>query len=338
MQSRASPTGKLLADEHPGSSSMATHENGDQPGTSKPFGVQHGAPGWVVQLRIAVTALGAILAPVMYAPTKALLLLFLVSYSVRMWSTESLYHRYFSHRAFRATRFVQCLFALLGTQNGQRGPLWWAAAHRIHHRYADHSKDPHSPQSRSFAHAFVGWLWDRQNSDTDLDTIPDYARFPELRWINKYYAAPFYGGGALLVLAGHWGWLGPGINGTAALLWGFFLPVTAVLVGVALVNTTCHMPRLAGGFRRYETPDSSVNRPLLALLTLGGGWHNNHHRYAVPARAGFAWWELDVAYYLLLLLGALGIVRDVKGALPQDVRRDGGLELSRTSRPAPPGA
>ena len=96
------------------------------------------------------------------------------------------------------------------------------------------------------------------------------------------------------------------------------------------------MPALPGGFRRFDTPDQSVNRPLLALLTLGGGWHNNHHRYAAPARAGFAWWEIDVAYCTLRVLEAFGVVRKVKGRLPDDVLRDGGLRPSRRSGPTAP--
>lgn len=285
------------------------------------FGMQRGAPGWVVQVRISVATVCALLAPVLYRPTLPILILFAVSYVVRMWATEAVYHRYFAHRAFHAGRFVQCLLALLGTQNGQRGPLWWAAAHRLHHRNADQADDPHSPRVQSFLHAFAAWFWDARHSDTDLDRIPDYARFPELRWINKNYAVPLYGGGALLAVAAYSGWLGPDITAGAALLWGFFLPVTAVLVSVSLVNTTCHMPELPGGYRRYDTPDCSVNRPLLALITLGGGWHNNHHRYAAPARAGFVWWEIDASYYVLRALEAMRVVRNVKGTIPQEVLR-----------------
>ena len=289
------------------------------------FGRQRGVPPWVIQLRIAIAATGGILAPILYPPTTPLVTLFVASYLIRMWATETVYHRYFSHRAYRAGRIAQFVLALLGTQNGQRGPLWWASLHRVHHQNADTALDPHSPTKRSFGHAFVGWLWDRRNADTNLDAIPDFARFPELRWINRNYALPFYAGGALLVLAGHSGWLGSDITGWSALLWGFFLPVTAALAGVALVNSTAHYPKLPGGFRRYETDDRSVNRPLLALATLGGGWHNNHHRYAVPARAGFAWWELDPCYYVLKLLEALRFVRDVKGAIPKEILREGGI-------------
>ena len=283
------------------------------------FGVQRGAPGWVVQVRITVATFGALLAPVLYPPSKPVLILFAVSYVIRMWATEAIYHRYFAHHAFHARRFVQCALALLATQNGQRGPLWWAAAHRVHHRNADDVNDPHSPRTQTFRHAFAAWLWDARHSDTDLDLIPDYARFPELRWINKNYGLPFYGGAALLAFAGYCGWLGPDVSAGAALLWGFFLPVTAVLVSVALVNTACHMPEWPGGYRRYDTQDCSVNRPLLALLTLGGGWHNNHHRHAALARAGLAWWEIDPAYYVLRALQILRIVRNVKATVPHDV-------------------
>jgi stearoyl-CoA desaturase (delta-9 desaturase) len=295
------------------------------------FGVQHSAAPWVVQLRIAVATIGGVCAPLLYPPTKPLVALLLVSYIVRMWATEAVYHRYFSHRAFRCARVVQCLLALLGTQNGQRGPLWWAATHRRHHQSADSPADPHSPNARSFGYAFTAWLWDGRNSDTDLDIVPDYARFSELRWVNQYYALPFYGGAVLLALAAHWGWMGDGVTPGAAVLWGFFLPVTGVLLGVALVNSTCHMPRLPGGFRRYDTADQSVNRPLLALFTLGGGWHNNHHRYAAPARAGFLWWEVDIAYYVLRVLEALRVVRAVKGRIPADVLDDGRRPARRTA-------
>jgi stearoyl-CoA desaturase (Delta-9 desaturase) len=297
------------------------------------YGIQKSAPEWVVQARIGIATLAAVAAPFLYPPTRALVLLFVVSYGIRMWATEAVYHRYFSHRAFRAGRIAQFVLALLGTQNGQRGPLWWAATHRRHHQSADSPADPHSPNARTFGYAFTGWLWDARNSDTDLDIVPDYARFPEMRWINQYYALPFYGGAVLLALAAHWGWLGDGVTPGAAVLWGFFLPVTGVLLGVALVNSTCHMPRLPGGFRRYDTADQSVNRPLLALLTLGGGWHNNHHRYAAPARAGFMWWEVDVAYYVLRVLEALRVVRAVKGRIPADVLDDGRRPARRTALP-----
>ena len=293
--------------------------------TAPRYGVQKSAPPWVVQLRIAVATIGGVAAPIFYPPTKALVLLFVVSYVVRMWATEAVYHRYFSHRAFRAGRLVQLVLAVLGTQNGQRGPLWWASKHRLHHRAADLDDDPHSPNTHSFRYAFIEWLWDRRSADTDLDAIPDYAHFAELRWINQYYAVPFYGGAALLMLAAFAGWLGPEITAGAALLWGFLLPVTAVLLGVALVNSLCHRPDVPGGFRRYDIADRSVNRPLLALATLGGGWHNNHHRYAAPARAGFAWWELDPTYYVLRALELLRLVRDVKSRIPDDVLDDGGL-------------
>ena len=289
------------------------------------YGVQSSTPPWVVKFRIAIATVGAVIAPIVYPPTTSLVVLLFVSFAARMWVTEAIYHRYFSHRSFKASRFVQFVFALLGTQSGQRGPLWWAAKHRVHHQQADTPGDPHSPNAGSFGYAFAAWLWDRRTGDTNLDIIPDFARFPELRWLNKNYALPFYGGGLVLVLAGHLGWLGPGITGGSALLWGFFLPVTVTLLGVGLVNSAAHSPGVPGGFRRFETADQSVNRPLLALVTLGGGWHNNHHRFAAAARAGFAWWELDIAYYVLRLLEVTGVVYDVKGKIPDEILREGGL-------------
>ena len=287
------------------------------------YGRQYGVPPWVVQLRIGVAAIGGVLAPLLYPPTASLVVLFAASYALRMWATEAVYHRYFSHRTYRASRAMQFVLALIGAQNGQRGPLWWATVHRVHHQHADSSRDPHSPTGDAFGHALIAWLWHPHNADTDLDAIPDFARFAELRWLNKNYGIPFYGGGALLVVAAHYGWLGSGITAGAALLWGFFLPVTAVLAGVALVNSIAHMPAFPGGFRRYATRDGSVNRPVLALLTLGGGWHNNHHRYAAVARAGFAWWELDVCYYMLRAMQRVGMISDVKTDVPAEILREG---------------
>ena len=108
-------------------------------------------------------------------------------------------------------------------------------------------------------------------------------------------------------------------------MWGFYVPAFFANHAVAAVNSFCHTPRWPGGYRRYATTDASVNRPLLALLTLGMGWHNNHHRCATPARAGFAWYEVDPTYYALRFMQACRLIHSVKAALPDDVRREGGL-------------
>jgi stearoyl-CoA desaturase (delta-9 desaturase) len=177
----------------------------------------------------------------------------------------------------------------------------------------------------------MGWTLDGRNADTNLDLIPDFARFPELRALNKLHYVP---GMFLLLglyLAGEAGWLGNGIGGVPAVLWGFFFSTLLVLHATFAVNSLGHGGGGFGGTRRYATHDASVNHPWLAIPTMGGGWHNNHHRYPAAARAGFAWWEVDPAYLVLRLLAALGVVWDLR-PVPSDVLNEGGLGRSRSVR------
>jgi len=295
------------------------------------YGVRTGEPRWFSVLRVSERHLGFIVGALVFPLNWPLFWLFVVSYALRMWAIEGVYHRYFSHRAYKAGRAVQLALALLGLQTGQRGPLWWASKHRDHHKYADSAADPHSPRAHSFAHAYLTWFGMPEHAACDLDKVADYARFPELRWLDRFYVIPFYSGALLLFLAGHLGWLGAQIGGLSALVWGFYAPCLLVIHATSLVNTLGHLPRRFGGYRRFACADYSANRPLLALLTLGAGWHNNHHRYAASARAGFAWYELDPSYGLLRLLAALHVIRDVKARIPEEILREGNVEAFRHS-------
>jgi stearoyl-CoA desaturase (delta-9 desaturase) len=220
---------------------------------------------------------------------------------------------------------MQVLIALAGIQCGLRGPLWWASKHRDHHMFVETKRDPHSPIAHSFWYAYLVWMRAPGNFDTDLDRIPDFARYPELRWLNRFYAIPLYAGAALTFGAGYFGWLGGGVSGVAALLWGFYVPTLLVLHAGGLVATVTHMPKVPGAYRRYATPDCSVNRPLLGVVLLGAGWHNNHHRYPASARAGFAWYELDLSYWILRALAAMRIIRGLRAHVPADVLSEGGI-------------
>jgi len=298
------------------------------------LGLQTGDPVWLAFLRVGGRHVGAIAALVLFPPTWPLVTLLLVSYLIRIWAMEAVYHRYFAHAAYRAGRVMQFLLALLGTQCGQRGPLWWAATHRTHHRFADTEQDPHTPVYKGFWHAHARWLTDASQLNTDLDVVADYARYPELRWLNKYYWVPLYLMVPALWLAGDAGWFGPDITGWSALLWGGYLPTTLALHMTSLVNSIGHMPQIPGGYRRYPgLRDRSVNRPLLALLMLGAGWHNNHHRYGGAARAGFAWYEIDVVYWSLWLMERLGLVSHVKGTVPRAILQEGGIGRARRYSP-----
>ncbi len=247
-------------------------------------------------------------------------------YFVRMFAITGFYHRYFSHNSFKTNRFWQFMFAALGNSSVQRGPLWWAAHHRHHHRYADTDKDIHSPSRHGFIWSHIGWLTSPANFPTKMNYVKDWAKYPELRWINRFdIVIPvllavllFLLGSILAVYAPQLGTSGPQL-----LVWGFFISSVVLFHGTVTINSFDHMI----GSRRYDTPDTSRNNALLALITLGEGWHNNHHQYAITARQGFYWWEIDITYYLLKILSWLGIVWDLRG-LPKTVREQNRVTAS----------
>ena len=242
------------------------------------------------------------------------------SYLLRMFAITAFYHRYFSHRTFRTSRPMQFVFALLGASATQRGPLWWAAHHRQHHRHADRPGDPHRPAD-GFLHAHVGWFLKDRNFATDRARVRDWLKFPELVWLDRFdvlvpvvYAAGMFALGA---------WLGaryPGLDtsGGQILVWGYFVSTVLLTHATLLVNSVAHL----WGARRFATADDSRNNPLVALLTLGEGWHNNHHRYPGSARQGFYWWQPDPSWWGLRLLAAAGLVWDLRG-VPAPVLAEG---------------
>ena len=244
-------------------------------------------------------------------------------YAVRMFALTGFYHRGFSHRTFRASRPVQLLFAIIGAACVQRGPLWWAAHHRNHHRDADTPLDPHSPRVHGFLWSHMGWFLTRRAFRTDFKRVPDLARYPELRWLDRYdIAVPALLAAALLALGAALHRLAPrlGADGPQLLVWGFCISTVALFHATVTINSLAHR----WGSRRFATRDDSRNNLLLALLTFGEGWHNNHHRYPGTARQGFRWWEIDLTWYGLRLLAALGLISGLK---PLPVR-----VLQRTER------
>ena len=230
-----------------------------------------------------------------------------VSYFVRMFFITAGYHRYFAHRSYRLPRWAQLVMALGGTTALQKGPLWWAAHHRDHHRYADTDQDVHSP-IRGFWWSHVGWILCDRFSATELDRIKDFAKYPELRWLNRND----WVGPVSLAVASYL------IAGWAGLVIGFGASTIAVWHGTFLVNSLAHVI----GRRRYATSDTSRNSLLIALLTNGEGWHNNHHHYQASARQAFRWWQWDPTYYVLWLLSKVGVVRDLKVPSEEILRKD----------------
>jgi len=234
----------------------------------------------------------------------------LAMYAIRMVFLTSFYHRYFSHRTFQTSRLGQFVFAILGNMAVQKGPLWWAAHHRRHHRYSDQEGDPHSPILYNFFYSHMGWILMRSACPTDVAAVPDLHKYPELRLLNRFdTAVPILLASALFGLGALLEWQAPGLGTTGGqmLIWGFFISTIMLFHGSVMINSVAHLI----GRRRFATTDKSRNSFGLALLTMGEGWHNNHHYYQGSARQGFYWWEIDVSYYFLRTLGALGIIWDI---------------------------
>jgi stearoyl-CoA desaturase (delta-9 desaturase) len=180
----------------------------------------------------------------------------------------------------------------------QKGPLWWAAHHRHHHLYSDTGNDVHSPYVPSLWWSHLGWILSGEYDHTPWKAVRDWGRYPELRWLNCFHWAPGILLAVFCFLADGW----------AGLVWGFVVSTVLVYHATFTVNSLCHR----FGRRRYATTDDSRNNALVAVLTLGEGWHNNHHHYQSSANQGFFWWEIDVSYYLIRLLGVAGLVWDVR--------------------------
>jgi stearoyl-CoA desaturase (delta-9 desaturase) len=218
-------------------------------------------------------------------------------FALRMFAVTGFYHRYFSHRAFRTSRAAQLLFAVLGASAAQRGPLWWASHHRHHHAHADRPQDSHSARQHGFLWSHLGWFLAPANFPARLERVRDFARYPELRFLDRFdVAVPF-------LLA-----LGLFLVDAQVFVWGFCVSTVALYHATFTINSLAHRY----GTRRYDTPDDSRNNFWLALLTFGEGWHNNHHHSPGVARQGERWWELDLTYYGLRLLAALGIIWDLR--------------------------
>jgi stearoyl-CoA desaturase (delta-9 desaturase) len=243
-------------------------------------------------------------------------------YFIRMFGITAGYHRYFAHRAYKTTRAFQFVLAWLGCMALQKGPLWWAAHHRSHHKYSDTEDDVHSPITGGFWWAHIGWVLTDRYDQTNWDGIRDFARFPELRLMNALYWVPgivlgfltWLAGGYSLVMAS-WFESAPAAevgfsypHAWSALVVGFFCSTVLLYHGTFAVNSFCHI----FGRRRYATSDQSKNNWWVALATLGEGWHNNHHHYQSSANQGFFWWEIDVSYYIIKFLSVFGLVWDVR--------------------------
>ncbi len=252
-------------------------------------------------------------------------------YALRMFALTAGYHRFFAHRSFSTSRAFRLVLGALGTLAGQKGPIWWAATHRNHHRFSDRPEDVHSPRTRGFFWAHCGWILASRHTETDAARVRDLSRFPELRWLDRlHFVLPLVAAGLLFLLGWRLGVSHPALRttGLQMLVWGFAISTVLLYHGTWSVNSVVHL----WGRRRFDTDDGSRNNLWVALATCGEGWHNNHHRFPASERQGFYWWEIDVTHVVLSALSRLRIVWDLKRPPAQL------LEEGRRRRSAAPAA
>lgn len=237
-------------------------------------------------------------------------------YYVRMFAVTAGYHRYFAHKTYKTSRAFQFFLALLAQSSTQKGALWWAAHHRNHHKYSDKPEDIHSMKLRGFIWSHFGWILMHKYDHTEWQEIQDFAKYPELRFLNRFHVLPSIILGTSLFLLGGWTWL----------VWGYLVSTSFLWHGTFTINSLAHWL----GRRRYATTDESRNSLFLALITMGEGWHNNHHYFPKCASQGFYWWEIDMSYYILRALSLVGVVWDLE-TIPKKIRD---RRMVRKARPA----
>jgi stearoyl-CoA desaturase (Delta-9 desaturase) len=275
---------------------------------------------WVGSIGFFLVHVAGFLAFLTGVSWAALTMCFLM-YGVRMFAVTGGYHRYFSHRSYKTSRWFQFIIAFLASSSGQKGVLWWAAHHRHHHKYSDTKDDIHSPILRGFWWAHIGWVLCKKYRATREESVKDLLQYPELRWLNQHdgiapftLAASIFGFGELLRV------YAPGLhtNGLQMIAWGFFTSTVLLYHGTFFINSLTHMI----GRQRFRTNDFSKNSFILALITMGEGWHNNHHRYPFAESQGIYWWEVDMTHYLLKALSWTGLIWDLQPH-PPEVFRNG---------------
>ncbi len=234
----------------------------------------------------------------------------LLFYVLRMFSITAFYHRYLSHKTFETSRLVQFIFVLIGTMSAQRGPLWWAAHHRFHHRYTDTQQDPHS-STHGFWYSHIVWFLNAKNFPLRKEVIKDWLKYPELVWLDRFSLPVVIITAVVIYALGQWlavAYPSLGTNGLQLLVWGFVVSTVLLTHATLCINSLAHLY----GKQDFNTNDNSRNNVWLSLITLGEGWHNNHHYYAGSVRQGFYWWQIDVSYYLLKVMSWMGLVWNLK--------------------------
>ncbi len=227
------------------------------------------------------------------------------------------YHRQLTHRGFKTPQWLERLLAVFGTIAVQSGPITWVTTHRVHHAFTDTDRDPHSPRHGTYW-SHMGWIFrgTAQNNSPEVTArySPDLLRDPFLVWLDRYYWVPTASLALVLVAFG----------GIPFLLWGIFFRTVVGWHFTWLVNSATHL----WGTRRFETRDDSRNNPLIAAVTFGEGWHNNHHAYPRSARHGLRWFEFDINWIQIWLLGKLGLAKDIYAYYIQKSEAEEAVELT----------
>ena len=262
---------------------------------------------WLTTFFMAMFHIGAVVALFFFSWQNAILAAFL------WWISGSLgigmgYHRLLTHRGYKTPKWVEYFLTFCGTLALEGGPIFWVATHRIHHQFTDKEGDPHSPRDGKWW-SHMGWIITGQamhQSTTELSPyVPDLRKDKFHVWISKWHWVPLTLLGIIILLTMGW----------QAVLWGIFLRTTIGLHATWLVNSATHI----WGTQRFKTGDDSTNNFLIAILTFGEGWHNNHHAHPTSARHGLAWWEVDLNWYGIQTLRLLGLAKNIK--LPRENSR-----------------
>jgi stearoyl-CoA desaturase (delta-9 desaturase) len=213
------------------------------------------------------------------------------------------YHRLLTHGSYKVPKLLEYFLALCGTLALEGGPIPWVATHRIHHQFSDKTGDPHTPRDGKWWSHII-WMMVGEASNSNIADCnryaPDLMKDPVLRWLSKYHYVPLIVTGILLLAFG----------GLPFLFWGAIVRVTLGYHATWMVNSLTHF----WGSRRFNTRDDSRNNPLVALVSFGEGWHNNHHAHPTSARHGLAWYEVDITWMTIWLLRRVGIAKAVRVA------------------------
>jgi stearoyl-CoA desaturase (delta-9 desaturase) len=216
------------------------------------------------------------------------------------WGIGIGYHRLLTHRGFKVPKWLEYFFTTCGTLALQSGPLAWVTTHRVHHAFTEGEKDPHSPRNGTYW-SHIGWIFrgtaQNQSEATKQRYSPDLAKDRYYVVLDTWYFVTTVAVATLLLAIGGW----------TMVVWGIFLRTVLGWHFTWLVNSATHL----WGSRRFETRDDSRNNALVAALTFGEGWHNNHHAYPRSARHGLAWYEFDVNWVQLRVLEKVGLIKNV---------------------------